>query len=305
MIAYITINIDPVIGHLGPFAVRWYPLIMALGVIVGAFIFAGQLRRKGIDTGHVVPMLVVVVPSAIVGARLFSVLDNWGRYSHDLVAIVRPPYVGLAIYGVLTGGLTALAVYCRVKKLPVLRVLDCLALAIPVGQIIGRCANIINGDTWGSPTHLPWGFVYTNPNALLPANLLGVPTHPTPVYEQLWLVIMVAILWICGAATEDRRHGHPALPRALLVRAFLHLVLPGQQHPPARPAGGAAHRPGRARGGGAGGFAASPSGTTTGGGGATPGPLALESRSTIILSQGARICAQPCSNAARCLLSES
>jgi phosphatidylglycerol:prolipoprotein diacylglycerol transferase len=195
VIAYITINIDPIIGHLGPFAVRWYPLIMALGVIVGSFIFAGQLRRKGIDTGHVVPMLVVVVPSAIVGARLFSVLDNWGRYSHDLVAIVKPPYVGLAIYGVLTGGILALVIYCRVKKLPVLRVLDCLALAIPVGQIIGRCANIINGDTWGSPTHLPWGFVYENPHALLPANLLGAPTHPTPVYEQLWLVIMVAILW--------------------------------------------------------------------------------------------------------------
>ena len=195
MIAYITINIDPVIGHLGPFAMRWYPLIMALGVIVGSFIFAGQLRRKGIDTGHVLPMLVAVVPGAIVGARLFHVLDNFGHYSHHLLAIVKPPYVGLAIYGVLTGGLIALAIYCRVKKLPVLRVLDCLALAIPVGQIIGRCANIINGDTWGSPTHLPWGFVYTNPNALLPANLLGVPTHPTPVYEQLWLVVMVAILW--------------------------------------------------------------------------------------------------------------
>ena len=195
MIAYITINIDPVIGHLGPFTVRWYSLIMALGVIVGSFIFAGQLRRKGIDTGHVVPMLVVVIPSAIVGARLFSVLDNWSRYSHDLIAIVKPPYVGLAIYGVLTGGILALVIYCRVKRLPVLRVLDCLALAIPVGQIIGRCANIINGDTWGSPTHLPWGFIYTNPRALLPANLLGVPTHPTPVYEQLWLVVMVAILW--------------------------------------------------------------------------------------------------------------
>ena len=195
MIAYITINIDPIIGHLGPFAVRWYPLIMVLGVIVGAFIFAGQLRRKGIESGHVTAMLVVVVPSAIVGARLFSVLDNWSYYSHHLLAIVKPPYVGLAIYGVLTGGLLALAIYCRVKKLPVLRVLDCLALAIPVGQIIGRCANIINGDTWGSPTRLPWGFVYTNPHALLPADLLGVPTHPTPVYEQLWLAVMVAVLW--------------------------------------------------------------------------------------------------------------
>ena len=194
-IAYITINIDPIIGHIGPFALRWYPLIMALGVIVGSFVFAGQLRRKGIESGHVIAMLVVVVPSAIVGARLFSVLDNWDYYSNHLLTIVKPPYIGLAIYGVLTGGILALVIYCRVKKLPVLRVLDCLALAIPVGQIIGRCANIINGDTWGSPTHLPWGFVYTNPNALLPANLLGVPTHPTPVYEQLWLVIMLAILW--------------------------------------------------------------------------------------------------------------
>ena len=195
MIAFITINIDPVIVHVGSFALRWYSLIMAAATVVGAFIFAGQLRRKEIEPGHVVAMLVATVPGAIVGARLFSVLDNFSFYSHDLIAIVKPPYVGLAIYGVLTGGLTALAIYCRVAKLPVLRVLDCLALAIPVGQIIGRCANVINGDTWGSPTRLPWGFVYTNPHALLPADLLGVATHPTPVYEQLWLAVMVAILW--------------------------------------------------------------------------------------------------------------
>jgi phosphatidylglycerol:prolipoprotein diacylglycerol transferase len=87
-----------------------------------------------------------------------------------------------------------LVVYCRWKKLPVLRVLDATALAFPVGQIIGRCANIINGDTWGPPTKLPWGFTYTNPNALIPANLLGVRTHPTPVYEQLWLLVMLGIL---------------------------------------------------------------------------------------------------------------
>jgi phosphatidylglycerol---prolipoprotein diacylglyceryl transferase len=82
MIAYITINIDPILFHIGSFSLRWYSLIMVVATIVGAFIFAGQLRRKGIESGHVVDMLVVVVPSAIVGARLFSVLDNFGYYSH-------------------------------------------------------------------------------------------------------------------------------------------------------------------------------------------------------------------------------
>ena len=84
--------------------------------------------------------------------------------------------------------------YCRWKKLPTLRVLDATALAFPVGQIIGRCANIINGDTWGPPTKSPFAFIYTNPNSFIPADLRGVPTHPTPVYEQIWLLIMLGIL---------------------------------------------------------------------------------------------------------------
>ena len=57
------------------------------------------------------------------------------------------------------------------------------------------CANIVNGDTWGYATRLPWAFVYTNRNALLPARLLGVPTQPTPVYEQLWLVVAIVLVW--------------------------------------------------------------------------------------------------------------
>jgi phosphatidylglycerol:prolipoprotein diacylglycerol transferase len=194
MTATITIDVNPVIAHLGPFTLRWYSTIMALGTLAGIWVFSRQLARRDISREHVVFMALVAIPSAIVGARLFHVLDNLGFYSDHVLDIVKPPYVGLAIYGVMFGGFTALAVYCVVRKLPVLKVLDCLALALPVGQVIGRFANIINGDTWGSRTGLPWGFVYRNPHALLPANLLGVPTHPTPVYEQLWLLVMIAVL---------------------------------------------------------------------------------------------------------------
>jgi phosphatidylglycerol:prolipoprotein diacylglycerol transferase len=195
VVGYITINIDPIIGHLGPFTIRWYGVIMSLATVVGCAIFARQLGRRGIALEHALGIAVVGIPCAVLGARLFSVLDNIRFYWHYPGQIFGTALVGLAIYGVLAGGLGALVVYCRWKKLPVLRVLDATALAFPVGQLIGRCANIINGDTWGPATKLPWGFIYRNPNVFLPADLLGVPTHPTPVYEQLWLLVMLVLLW--------------------------------------------------------------------------------------------------------------
>jgi phosphatidylglycerol---prolipoprotein diacylglyceryl transferase len=189
-----TINIDPIIGSVGPLVFHWYGVIMAAAVVVGLWIFAGQLRRRGISSQHALGIAVIAVPCGIIGARLFSVFDNFGYYWQNPGKIFGLGLVGLAIYGVLAGGIFGLVVYCLWKKLPLPRVLDSTALAFPVAQIIGRCANIINGDTWGPPTKLPWGFTYTNPHAFLPAGLLGVPTHPTPVYEQLWLLVMVAAL---------------------------------------------------------------------------------------------------------------
>ena len=189
-----TINIDPVFAKIGSFEFHWYGVIMAVAVVVGIWLLSRQLAKRGIRADHALGIAVVAVPCGVIGARLFHVLDNIGYYWHHPGEIVSGPLVGLAIYGVIAGGLFGLFLYCRWKKLPVLRVLDSTALAFPVGQIIGKFANIINGDTWGYPTKLPWGFIYTNPKAFLPANLHGVPTHPTPVYEQLWLLVVFGIL---------------------------------------------------------------------------------------------------------------
>jgi phosphatidylglycerol---prolipoprotein diacylglyceryl transferase len=189
-----TINMDPIIGKLGPLEYRWYGLIMVMAVIVGVWIFSRQLDRHGVSQHHAWGIAVVAVPCGVIGARLFHVLDNLSFYWHNPGQIFGWQLVGLAIYGVLTGGIFGLVLYCRWKKLSVLRVLDCTALAFPVAQIIGKFANIINGDTWGNPTSLPWGFTYVNPASFIPRDLLGVPTHPTPVYEQLWLLVVVGIL---------------------------------------------------------------------------------------------------------------
>ena len=191
-----TIDIDPVIGRIGALPFHWYGIIMGIAVIVGLVIFSRGLAHRRISPHHAFWIGLIAVPCGIIGARLFHVFDNFRYFWSHPGQIFGGQLVGLAIYGVITGGVLGLVVYCRWKKLPILRVLDATALAFPVAQIIGRCANIINGDTWGPPTKLPWGFIYTNPHALLPAALRGVPTHPTPVYEQLWLLVMIGLLLI-------------------------------------------------------------------------------------------------------------
>lgn len=193
-----TIDVDPVIGRFGPLELRWYGLIMAIALLVGIVIFARQLRTRGISLDHAWGIALVAVPCGVIGARLFHVFENIGYYWEHPAEIFGLHLVGLAIYGVVTGGLAGLLVYCRWKKLPVLKVLDSTALAFPVAQIIGKFANIINGDTWGNPTALPWGFTYTNPAAFIPDSLLGIPTHPNPVYEQIWLLVVVAVLLFCA-----------------------------------------------------------------------------------------------------------
>jgi phosphatidylglycerol:prolipoprotein diacylglycerol transferase len=189
-----TIDLDPIIGTLGPFKIGWYGVIMAIGIVLGLWIVSRQMKLRGIDPYHVLGVAVCALPLGIIGARLVHVLENLGYFIDHPGEILSLGMVGLAIYGVIAGSLLGAVLYSWARKLPVLRVLDCGAIAFPVAQLIGKCANIINGDTWGTPTDLPWGITYVNPHSYIPDSLLGVATHPTPVYEQIWLVVVIVVM---------------------------------------------------------------------------------------------------------------
>lgn len=212
VIASITIGIDPILARLGPLELRWYGLLIMSGVVVGTAIAAREAPRRGIPSDAIWQALLLVVPAAVIGARLFHIVDNLGLYMENPERLLTLQLKGLAIYGALTGGALGIWLFARLKGLRALRILDLAAIGIPVGQLVGKLANVVNGDTWGTETDLPWAVVYTHPDTLLPDSLLGVGTHPTPVYEQLWLIVVVLVLF----RVKDRLQGD-----GLLISLYL------------------------------------------------------------------------------------
>jgi phosphatidylglycerol:prolipoprotein diacylglycerol transferase len=180
----IVINIDPVLLRAGSFEIGWHGIFVAIAAVVGIFLAVYAGKRRGIPSSTIYSGAFWVIVGGLIGARLFHVLDNFGYYSADPAKIFG--LEGLAIWGGLAGGGLAALIYTRWKRIRLGFAADALVPAVLVGQIIGRIGCVINGDAYGGATGLPWGFTYVNPNAAVPSSLLGVPTHPYPVYEMLW-----------------------------------------------------------------------------------------------------------------------
>ena len=192
----IVINIDPVIFSLGAFELRWYSLAIILAIVAAVLITAHLAKKKGIAAGEIQSLALWVVISGVVGARLFHVIDHWEHYVTNPSKTLG--FQGLAIWGALAGGGLALILYAWIRHLPIGRLVDAVVPGLLVAQIIGRVGCIVNGDAYGSITNLPWAFIYTHPGASIPGIYFGMPTHPYPVYEIIWNVITLVVIWRLG-----------------------------------------------------------------------------------------------------------
>ena len=188
----ITIGIDPVIFHIGSFGISWHGLFMVLGIVVAIWLTLRLAKRAGIPEESIYISALWVVLFGLIGARLVHVLDNLGYYGDNPSEIFAFWEGGLAWYGGLIGGVLAAVVCARVKKFPLERFADAAAPGVILGLAIGRIGCTINGDAYGTPTSLPWGLIYTHPDAYAEPWIAG---HPAPVYEIIWCLIVFVILW--------------------------------------------------------------------------------------------------------------
>ncbi len=190
----VTIGIDPILLRLGHIEVRWYGVMIVLGIAAALAVTLWEARRKGMALDPIIDAVPWAIFGGILGARVFHILDFWEYYSANPEQIFSLQLSGLAIFGGLVGGIATMAAYARWRKLSFWALADVAAVGLPLGQAVGRIGCLINGCNYGLPTGLPWGVVWTNPAAMAPVN--DVARHPAQAYEALLSLAVFALIWV-------------------------------------------------------------------------------------------------------------
>ncbi len=176
---------------IGNFSIYWYGILIALGIVLALVYAYYECKRINFDTDHVLNMLLLALPTAIICARAYYVIFNFNLYKADLAGVFEIRNGGLAIYGGIIGTVAVIFFYCRGKKLNIGTVLDILSVGLLIGQAVGRWGNFVNGEAFGSSTALPFAMSVER-NGELVASMV----HPTFLYESLWNIAGIAVLLI-------------------------------------------------------------------------------------------------------------
>lgn len=187
--------IDPVAFTIGSISVYWYGVIIASAFLVGIFLAYRLAQRTGIDPEHIINMVLLVIPAAFIGARLYYVIFEWHRYAGNFLEIFAVRHGGLAIHGGLIGGVLAGYLYVRKHRLPVYKIADICAPSVILGQAIGRWGNFFNQEAHGGP--VSYDFISRFPEFIKnQMYIYGQYHHPTFLYESLWNLSVFAFLMI-------------------------------------------------------------------------------------------------------------
>ncbi|QNG26022.1 prolipoprotein diacylglyceryl transferase [Synechococcus sp. HK01-R] len=199
----------PELFQLGPFALRWYGLLIALAVLIGLNLSSWLARQRDLEQGLISDLLPILVLAAVIGARIYYVAFEWRNYQGawwEAFAIWRG---GIAIHGALLAGTMAVILFCRWRRQSFWDVLDVLVPSVALGQAIGRWGNFFNSEAFGVPTDLPWKLFIAYPQR--PAVFADADYfHPTFLYESIWNLLVFALLMSLFLQGRKRRINLPA-----------------------------------------------------------------------------------------------
>lgn len=197
----------PILLNAGPLRLPTYGVLLVTALVAALYVVVRLGRREGLDSGRLLDFSTWLIVVALLGAKVLMVLTDWEFFRENPRELFS--WATLMAGGVFYGGFVAATFfalwYTRVHRLPVWKVFDIYAPAIALGQSVGRLGCFAAGCDFGKPTTSSLGVVFTHPFAHEVAGVpLGIPLHPTQIYESLaTLLIFGILLWRYRRKTRD------------------------------------------------------------------------------------------------------
>jgi len=210
--------IDPVLWRIGPIELRWYGLMYMVGFVAGYAVIRSELRRKGgpIPAEAADDFLFYLILGLLIGGRLgYALIYNPWAYLEAPWEVLAVWHGGMSFHGGLVGMVISGWIFSRRRGTSFLELADIGALAAPIGLMLGRIGNFINGELYGRVASVPWGIVFPNAGDL--------PRHPSQLYEALLEgPVLFVLLWRLRTRI---RHPGDVLASFLILYGFFRFVV--------------------------------------------------------------------------------
>ena len=190
--------------ELGPLELHAYGLMLALGVLVAATIVERRYTRWGGEPRTITEIAIPVVAGGVIGARVYHLFTGYDWSRGGVVGALKIWEGGLSIWGAVGGGLVAVVVVARLRRLDALMLVDAIAPGLAVAQAIGRWGNWFNQELFGRPTDLPWGLEIDLEHR--PERYRAEGTfHPTFLYESIWCLLVAGTVLLAERRLRLRK----------------------------------------------------------------------------------------------------
>jgi phosphatidylglycerol---prolipoprotein diacylglyceryl transferase len=198
----------PVLIEIGPFAIRWYALAYIAGILIGWLyarliirserLWAGKPPFTTVDFDDFILWVTLgIILGGRTGYMLFYNLPHFAAHPAEIVQLWKG---GMSFHGGFAGCVVAVMLFARRRGISMLSLGDVTCAVGPIGLLLGRLANFVNGELWGRPSDAPWAMIFPSGGPQ--------PRHPSQLYEAgLEGLLLFAVLAIVIRAGGLRRPG--------------------------------------------------------------------------------------------------
>ena len=180
--------------EIGGFQLRYYSLAYLIGVVFAYWHLTKMIRQSGAPMAqrHADDLFFYCTLGVILGGRLgYAIFYNPDMWANP-IQVLKLWEGGMSFHGGLIGVLLAIAWVSRRGGVSFLRVCDFVAVNVPLGYMLGRLANFVNGELWGRATDVSWGMVFPTGGEIV--------RHPSQLYQAgfeglLMFIVMMVLFW--------------------------------------------------------------------------------------------------------------